>query len=135
MEDFNLCKEVSPALVKDVDRSVKVTQLRRLNTAKNGAECQGDFALQAKATVCSTQLVMELSGKAMLLVQALPCPTWDTQKDSLHDTLGRRQAHCQQAKLANVGISICREVALMDRQRKEADVKHRQALKGFLGAK
>ena len=80
MEDFNLCKEVSPALVKDVDRSVKVTQLRRLNTAKNGAECQGDFALQAKATVCSTQLVMELSGKAMLLVQALPCPTWDTRR-------------------------------------------------------
>ena len=103
MEDFNLCKEVSPALVKDVNRSVKVTQLRRLHTAKNGAECQGDIALQTKATVCSAQLVMEVFGKAMPLVQALPCPTWITQKDSLHDTLGRRQAHCQQAKMASVG--------------------------------
>ena len=27
----------------------------------------------------------------------------------------------------------CREIALMERQRREADVKQKQALKGFLG--
>jgi hypothetical protein len=30
-------------------------------------------------------------------------------------------------------VHVCREIAMMDRQRRQADVKQKQALKGFLG--
>ncbi len=81
--------------------------------------CDPDFVLMLH--LCGDQ--RHWAGPMLVLRQQGSC-RWERSSVSSMQNLS---CACGMSRLC------CREVALMERQRKEADVKQKQALKGFLG--
>ena len=83
MEDFSLCKEVSPTLAKDVDRSVRITWPQLCAPQKLVLSVGMTLPLRPMPVLAAIDVVMSI----------------EMRKDSLlHDILGRRLASCHQAR-------------------------------------
>ena len=79
MEDFSLCKEVSPALAKDVDRLVQVTRPQLCAPQK---------------LVLSVGMILPSRPMPLLAALDVLMERCNEKGSLLHDILGRRLAGC-----------------------------------------